>query len=361
MRGVNFLLAVLGSLFLAGCLSQREGNQDTALEELAGQYALPPHGVFNIRVVDHRLMCRFTGQEYFELVSAGGRFNGDDGSYAVFEREGRHVRGLRWFQNGKDEYAAVRISRMPAEENTRFVEANGSRYRVRLLGSGTPVVVLESTLGGALETWETVQSNLATRATVVSYDRAGLGLSRTRSEPRDAKQISRELRGLLAALKLKAPFLAVGYSAGGGYMRVFAGEFEKEICGLVLVEPSQLKFERWMKENDATAYQASYDTASGSAGFRQHVAAFELALSQADETAAPKIPVVIVTGAREDDGEPAKRRAWVAFHRELAASIPQAQHIISTKSAHGIVSNEPELISKVIAEMIEQVGKAPSE
>jgi pimeloyl-ACP methyl ester carboxylesterase len=135
-------------------------------------------------------------------------------------------------------------------------------------------------------------------------------------------------------------------------VRVFAGEHPEKVCGLVLVEPSQLRFEMWIKEHRPEEYRASYADTSGSSGFRQHIASFDLALREAEEAALPKVPVYILTGSREDPGEAEKRRMWVSLHRELAASIPLSRHIVSTNSAHGIVSNEPELVSTIIVDMI---------
>jgi hypothetical protein len=149
-------------LLFAGCKSA-PSSEKVDLAEFVGTYSLPPHGEFNIRQLERRLLCKFSGQEYFELFPvAEDRFRTDGKSYTVFFRNTqREVQGMRWYENGEKEYIAQKTSSVPTDEGTRMVRADGSIYRVKLLGTGSPVVVLESTLGGALETWAAIQTNLA--------------------------------------------------------------------------------------------------------------------------------------------------------------------------------------------------------
>jgi pimeloyl-ACP methyl ester carboxylesterase len=85
-----------------------------------------------------------------------------------------------------------------------------------------PTVLLETGMGGASMAWAWVQPRVAERATVVAYDRAGLGWSDPSPRGPGAEQVVRDLREALAVRGLSGPYVLVGHSLGGHYMRAFA-------------------------------------------------------------------------------------------------------------------------------------------
>jgi pimeloyl-ACP methyl ester carboxylesterase len=100
-----------------------------------------------------------------------------------------------------------------------------------LLDAGTP---------GFSAQWGWVQPAIAEFATVVSYDRPGLGWSDPRrdGDPVDARDTADGLHAALQNLGMPGPYLVVGHSYGGLTSRVFAAAYPEEIGGLVLVDPS---------------------------------------------------------------------------------------------------------------------------
>ena len=105
-------------------------------------------------------------------------------------------------------------------------------------GSGSPTVVLEHAASASYMLWRRVQPELSQVTRVCSYDRAGHGWSPTREEPRDAKTIVHELHSLLDKAGVKRPFIYVGHSAGGLYVREYADEYPRELDGVALLEAS---------------------------------------------------------------------------------------------------------------------------
>lgn len=105
-------------------------------------------------------------------------------------------------------------------------------------GSGSPTLVIESGLSSDSLAWYGVQRDLARSTRVCAYDRSGLGLSEPRSRPREAESIARQLHDLLRQAGVQPPYVPVGWSAGGLYVRVFARLFANEIAGMILVESS---------------------------------------------------------------------------------------------------------------------------
>ncbi|HWB10346.1 MAG TPA: alpha/beta hydrolase [Pirellulales bacterium] len=119
------------------------------------------------------------------------------------------------------------------------VDAGGHQLHLLIVGEKGPTVILESGLGGGVG-WEQVRSQVGRFARVVTYDRAGVGLSEPDPRPRTARQIAGELRTALRNANLPPPFVLVGHSMGGPYVRVFAAMYPDEVAGMILVDPTQV-------------------------------------------------------------------------------------------------------------------------
>lgn len=120
---------------------------------------------------------------------------------------------------------------------------------------GAPTVVLLSGAGDCAASWLPVQQALAPEATVLAYDRAGLGDSASAEVP--ACTLDRyltELDDVVAAAvgEPRTPVVLVGHSLGGLLAAAYAARRPAAVGGLVLV--------------DATPPQAGCDRAV-SAGF----------------------------------------------------------------------------------------------
>jgi pimeloyl-ACP methyl ester carboxylesterase len=105
-------------------------------------------------------------------------------------------------------------------------------------GEGSPTVVLEA--GGGLPglLWIFVQEEIEKTARVCSYDRAGIGWSDPASGPLSPQQIASDLHSLLKTAGVPGPYILVGHSAGGVYVRAFASQYSSEVVGMVLVDSS---------------------------------------------------------------------------------------------------------------------------
>jgi pimeloyl-ACP methyl ester carboxylesterase len=120
-----------------------------------------------------------------------------------------------------------------------LIDVGGRRVHVELAGRGSPCVVLEAGFpGGSSIDWSLVAPLIAEFATVLAYDRAGLGGSEPGPRPRTMSRIATELRDLIDALGLRAPFVLVGHSGGGLIVRTFREIYPDLVSGLVLVDPS---------------------------------------------------------------------------------------------------------------------------
>src|SRR6266496_1936831 len=111
----------------------------------------------------------------------------------------------------------------------RLVRAGESILHLQISGSGPKVVVLEAGIAATSLSWSLLQPGLSKIATVVSYDRAGLGWSGPAITPRTPAVIATELRHALEAAGLKGPYVLVGHSFGGLIVQRFATLYKDDV------------------------------------------------------------------------------------------------------------------------------------
>lgn len=120
----------------------------------------------------------------------------------------------------------------------QLIDVGGYRLHLYCVGEGSPAVILDAAFPAQVSNWVWVQSTLSPHTQVCAYDRAGHGWSDPGPEPRDAMQHARELHALLTNANIPGPYILVGHSLGGLYVRMFADQYPNEIAGMVLIEGS---------------------------------------------------------------------------------------------------------------------------
>ena len=137
-------------------------------------------------------------------------------------------------------------------------------------------------------------------------------------------------------------------------VRVFAGMYPGEVCGMVLVDPTQ---EEFINRNQAHNHDdmPADDWKLIQAG-----------LTEAHESRVPEgIPVVLITGMgprvlpsfvteKQKQEYRTNHQMWLKFHEEWLANVPNGQHIITENSGHDVPFVEPELIVNAIHGIVEQ-------
>jgi pimeloyl-ACP methyl ester carboxylesterase len=125
-------------------------------------------------------------------------------------------------------------------------DVGGRRLHLYCTGEGSPTVILEAGASSPGMIWYLVQEEVAKFTRVCSYDRAGFGWSdpapstslRASPGPLGSEQVASDLHELLETANIPAPYVLVGHSAGGVYVRAFAGQYPSEVVGMVLVDSS---------------------------------------------------------------------------------------------------------------------------
>jgi pimeloyl-ACP methyl ester carboxylesterase len=149
-----------------------------------------------------------------------------------------------------------------------MVEIGGGR-RMHLIREGrrgaAPSVLFEAGAFGFSADWGAVQPMAAEAGyATLAYDRAGMGLSDPGPEPRDGAAIIGDLERLLAAAGEAGPFILVGHSMAGLYLRLFAGRNPAQVAGLVLVDATTPEA---TQDPDIRQFVGQFVGASGLASF----------------------------------------------------------------------------------------------
>ncbi len=114
----------------------------------------------------------------------------------------------------------------------------GRQLALHRVGSGGPSVVFLPGAGLIGLDYLNVATEIARSTTAVLYDRAGTGWSDAIALPRTAAAVAEELRALLRTAEVPAPYVLVGHSLGGAYVRRYAQLFPDEVAGLLFLDPA---------------------------------------------------------------------------------------------------------------------------
>ncbi|HEV3087126.1 MAG TPA: alpha/beta hydrolase [Candidatus Elarobacter sp.] len=122
----------------------------------------------------------------------------------------------------------------------RLVDVGGWRLHLNCTGSpsASPAVVFEAGGGDFSLDWALVQKPVSEFAQACSYDRAGAAWSELGPRPRTMQQIAYELHAALHNAGVQGPYVLVGHSIGGLFVRTFAALYPADVAGMVLVDPT---------------------------------------------------------------------------------------------------------------------------
>ena len=260
--------------------------------------------------------------------------------------------------------------------------------------AGQPTVILEAFSGGWSIHWGWVQAELAQSTRVCSYDRAGFGWSDPPARFETLAQNAAALHTLLERGGESGPYVLVGHSKGGLFVRDFAARYPEQVAGLALLDsshPEQFErhpamqaetdtFLRWSRPFPllarlgiarlAIALGYTFDFGGLPPRERaQMAAAFSTpqywATGRADMAASPALfteaqalpplgdlPLAVIS-AGTDTAE-----GWAELQAELAALSTNSTHVTLDEATHVSLVFDPEQAATVSAEILRLAARA---
>ena len=210
----------------------------------------------------------------------------------------------------------------------QLVDVGGYRLHLYCIGENTdgrPTVILETGLGGLATSadWARVQPEVAKTTRVCAYDRAGLGWSDPGPQPRDAQHIASELHTLLQNSQTPGPYVLVGWSYGGLYIRAYASQYREEVAGLVLLDSSSpeqcTSTPAWQAQCASTARIASVAHVLARFGVMRVIGLFQATTGLPE----PQSGALLASFSATKD--------WDAQNAELLASPATNTQVLSSK------------------------------
>jgi pimeloyl-ACP methyl ester carboxylesterase len=126
---------------------------------------------------------------------------------------------------------------------TQSVMVDGRKMAYKSFGlenrkPGEPVLVFESGMGSGGGAYEMLFPALSKKAAGIAYDRNGLGGSDIDTTIKSDRDVVTRLHDVLKALQIEPPYLLVGHSLGGPFIRLFTSVYPKDVSGLVFIDPT---------------------------------------------------------------------------------------------------------------------------
>lgn len=252
-------------------------------------------------------------------------------------------------------------------QDKQMVDVGDHKLMALVSGSGQYTVVFETGFGNDLSIWRLVQPLVSEYATTVTYSRAGYPGSEEGPLPRTISQVNLELHNLLAELDLPPPYILVGHSLGGIFVRSFYATYPNEVLGMVLVDSSHERQFLSLLELDPdfdpwTEGYAMLESREGvSEGMRGELIDF-LEISKTGILPAMRtmenLPLYVFTSGmllEEDESianSPAGKQVSIDLHSEFMEGVTNGGHIITQQSDHFIQLREPELINWAVERIV---------
>lgn len=262
---------------------------------------------------------------------------------------------------------------------------NGRHLSLQCRGRGAPTVILESGYHNSSDPWSksdtagpakgpAVLPALAGAHRVCAYDRPGTlresdppTLSDRSSPvpmPRTASDVVSDLHSLIEAAHLQGPYVLVGHSLGGLFIRLYAQTYPAQVRGLVFVDAFAAEIPDLLG-SDWPAYRRALD---GPLPEFVDSPSFEMvdidrSVTQvATAPALPPVPAVVLTRTEPfiippdlpaDRGEKLEQ-AWRDATTDLVALRPQTPRVEATGSDHFVQVHQPDLVAASVELVIQR-------
>jgi pimeloyl-ACP methyl ester carboxylesterase len=282
----------------------------------------------------------------------------------------------------------------------QLVDIGGRRLHLHASGAGTPTVIVENGSSSFSIDWALVQSRVSVFTRICTYDRAGFAWSDRGPEDNTVEETVDDLHLLLRRAAVPPPYVLVGHSIGGMYVRAYQRRFPEEVVGLVLVDatpeedleylwhgkstagvflpddaldsvyaplilkpppaselpdevgepynrlPPELQVARlWAQRRFLSHIDMSHSWITAASWRQEFIALRKARLASANVLG--DLPLVVVRRGLRTDPVLNQREA------DLASMSTSGKLVVATKSDHQIHLDEPDLVAQAIRDVVE--------
>lgn len=262
---------------------------------------------------------------------------------------------------------------------TRMVTVDGKAMRIWTSGLENrkptqPIVILESGGGAGLEHFKPIFGQIAQHAPVFAYDRRGMGQSELDSVPQTLDRTAQSLHALLREARVPPPYVLVGASWGGAWIRKFGALFPSEVAGFVYLDSTDFPTRAELAQFPSGALEAIFnlpplptDMPSGlRAEIESMVGAVRTEFSEIRALRPPQdVPVaVVIAGAKtwpgvSEDARTALLHLQIKHQSEWTQASPKGLLIVPSKARHFLYNEEPALVVDAIAYVVRNTRQQP--
>jgi len=271
----------------------------------------------------------------------------------------------------------------------RFISIDSTKIWINTIRTenrkeGQPVIIFESGLGTPMGPWDRVLTGVSELAPLVTYDRPGIGESEPDNEIPTIKNVSDKLIRILNHLGIAPPYILVGHSLGGAYVRGFAVYYPDLLAGLVIIDPADFTetklnkrkpyldigltneqidtlFKKWEKEDEENKDKPTTTTTTTPKSIIEENEVLaklrETDFKEITDSELPNIPVHILTGGRYDTPQRfrikelndsllfrAKMKNRVDRWIDVIQSVDKGMLFYSGDAGHFVQWDDPELL-----------------
>ena len=117
-----------------------------------------------------------------------------------------------------------------------LIDVGSRRLHLHCAGKGQPTIIVENGSSGFSVEWVPVLAQVAKFTRICTYDRAGFAWSDPGPAINTVEQTMDDLHLLLRTASIAPPYILVGHSIGGMFVRAYQRRYPGEIAGMVLVD-----------------------------------------------------------------------------------------------------------------------------
>ncbi|GAB0106437.1 hypothetical protein JMUB6875_54220 [Nocardia sp. JMUB6875] len=270
------------------------------------------------------------------------------------------------------------------------------RVFVHRAGSGGPAVVFLPGASAVGLDYYGVQQEVSRFTTAVVYDRGGTGYSDPVALPRTATAVATELRALMRAENIAAPYVLAAHSLGGLYAHRFAQLFPGDVAGLVWLDalhrdwdefvppeaslavterigpgPDELARMRPALEDIHAELLANYPPELRAAllaaklsdewlrsGVAERRTLTPLAAELRTGPTIPDVPVIALTVVGDDPAQRELHEAKTRMDAALVASVSRGeQRVLTDTFHHRLCVDRPDAVVRAIRDVVDRVGR----